>query len=547
MDKKLQLIILVIVILIPSFVAMGYYSATKREPVDSTSVTSLRLEDPNGKSWSFSSDDENADAAAMVQMFIDMRKNASPVEALPAAVESDGFFKVTLTSFDIDTVYEYYFTQDPEAAYLKDTAGMAYKVASADATKFLTLEYSACLYDSELPMLKVGEGTEISPAAAIWNYKSYNAEYVPLDTAPYITNKTATCTVDGGFSFSFSVAPDRVTVVIDDGTNEIYNGLAEDMSANLDLGGATEFNVSMSAEWYESADKTYYGSATYKFRGEVAAQPVFYLGQTTVENGKFVCVAGKNVADPSQIRFSSDPSIDYEPTFFKEGGYVYTLIPIRYELENGKDQNYTFTLTYGGYSQQMNLTVESYKYGNSSSGITKSVENATYTEEYRNEAETVLRELAKKEELDVHAFTGTFLEDVVGAGSTDKISPGFGRNITVTATGTTFRHTGVDYNVKQGTDVLAVNNGRVVYSGYLATTGYIVVVDHGWGLKSWYCHLSECSVNVGDDVEKGQTVGKSGDTGFAAKNRTHVGLTVYDVPVCIYGYWNNPVQIPSMD
>ncbi len=546
MNKKILTVLLLIALFIPSFVAIGYYSSTQKDPSDSKVVSKLKLEDLNGTKWEFSTETPTEDSEAMINLFIGMRTNATAVAELPEAMKSQDFFLVTITSFENKSEYKYYFTASPDDAYIVDSAGLVYKISSAEATEFLKTKYSACLYGgSSTPQLIVGD-TYITPFSWVWNYATYDGTFTPLDTAGMTSDEVLTCVIDGGFDIGFSSMPDYVKITVKDGENVIFSDSIDNIGS-LSLGNADNFTVDVSAEWYQTTDKSYYGSATYTFIGDIVDPAVFYLGQTTVENGKFVCIGGKNVDDVSKIGFTSEPSIEFTPQFFAEGEYVYALVPISYELENGSEQNFVFTITYGTTVQTMNLTVTPYKYGSSSSSITKATEKATYTEEALAEAETVLRAVANKEVLATHAFEGTFLEDVVGANSTDKISPGFGRYITVSDTGTTFRHTGCDYNVAEGTEVYAVNAGQVIYEGYLTTTGYIVVVDHGWGLKSWYCHLSENSVAVGDTVAKGDVIGLSGDTGFAAKNRTHVGLTVFDVPVSIYKLWDTPVAIPSME
>ena len=548
MNKRILTLILIIVLFIPSFVAVGYYSSTKTGPNKVDDVTALKIEDPDGTSWSFSSDDGVAESTEMINLFFGMRTNSVEVPALPEAIAGTKFFRVTLLSFGQEEVFQYYFTKNPSEAYIVKGDGAVTKITEEDATVFLATKYSVSLYDdTSVPLLIVGgeEGTRVSPSSAVWNYKSYDGSFAPLETSPFVTSEVLTCEIEGGFNLSFTEAPDYVTLAVSDGEKEIFNDIIENMDS-LSLGDAKEFTVSVSAQWFERDDKSFHGTANYTFIGNVVDPAVFYLGQTSVENGNFVVIGGKNISDPGNITFESNPTINYTPKFHSEGEYVYALVPISYELENGSAQNYTFTLTYGGVVQEMYLTVTPYKYGSSTVAISAAVESETYSESVRGEAETVLSELAKKEELTEHAFSGTFLEDVVGEGSEGKISPGFGRFITVEATGTEYRHTGIDYNVPKGTEVYSVNAGTVIYSDYLTTTGYIVVVDHGWGLKSWYCHLSECKVAVGDKVGKGDLVGLSGDTGFAAKNRTHVGLTVYDVPVCLYGLWDEAVAIPDM-
>lgn len=542
MNKKVLAVVLIIALFIPSFIAVGYYSSTKKEPGDVKTVSNLKIEDLSGMKWEFSSDDTNPDSSAMIDIFVNCKKNATEISSLPEGIDSGEFFLITVTSYEVESQYRYYFTTSPSDAYIVDATSKVYKLDSTDAAAFLATKYSASIYDSTATPVMTVAGVEILPAALVWNYEGYDGTFIGVDTSEIITTDIKTCSIDGGLELSFSQTPDFVKVTVKDGDEVVFSDSADKLS-ELTLNEGGSFSIDVSAEWYQSAEKDFYGSASYSFVGDILEPAVFYIGQTEIQNGEFVCIGGKNVDDPSKISFSSEPAIDYTPTFYAEGDYVYALVPIGYEYENGTDQTYTFTITYGTASQTINLNVKSYSYGNSNSGVSAAVENATYSETAQKEAEDALLPIAQSAGLSEHQFSGTFLENPFNKEAT--ISPGFGRIITVTATGTKYRHTGVDYNVKEGAEVYAVQPGTVVYSGYLTTTGYIVVVDHGWGLRSWYCHLSECSVSVGDTVEKGGVVGLSGDTGFAATNRTHIGLTVGDVPVRIYSYWKNAVAIPD--
>lgn len=53
--------------------------------------------------------------------------------------------------------------------------------------------------------------------------------------------------------------------------------------------------------------------------------------------------------------------------------------------------------------------------------------------------------------------------------------------------------------------------------------------------------MQSTSVEVGATVAKGDVIGKVGSTGFTAFPALHVGLMVYDVPVCPYDLWENGV------
>lgn len=97
-------------------------------------------------------------------------------------------------------------------------------------------------------------------------------------------------------------------------------------------------------------------------------------------------------------------------------------------------------------------------------------------------------------------------------------------------------HKGIDFTAPQGTDIQATGNGRVVKvnsvgSGY----GKHVLIDHGYGYKTLYAHMSSVNVKVGEIVKKGQKIGLVGSTGTSTAPHLH------------YEIWLNGVAINPID
>ncbi|NOT34728.1 MAG: peptidoglycan DD-metalloendopeptidase family protein [Candidatus Eisenbacteria bacterium] len=79
---------------------------------------------------------------------------------------------------------------------------------------------------------------------------------------------------------------------------------------------------------------------------------------------------------------------------------------------------------------------------------------------------------------------------------------------------TTVQNNGIDIQVPLGTPVRAVAKGRVDYTNSdYATYGQMIIVNHGDGYYTLYAHLSEISVATGVEVNPGQAIGRSGDSG----------------------------------
>lgn len=87
-------------------------------------------------------------------------------------------------------------------------------------------------------------------------------------------------------------------------------------------------------------------------------------------------------------------------------------------------------------------------------------------------------------------------------------------------------HSGVDFRAWYDTPIPSSNRGRVVFAGDLFFNGKTVIIDHGLGIVSLYCHLNEIQVEVGEIVPKGQIVGLSGNTGRTTAPHLHWGIKI---------------------
>ena len=87
-------------------------------------------------------------------------------------------------------------------------------------------------------------------------------------------------------------------------------------------------------------------------------------------------------------------------------------------------------------------------------------------------------------------------------------------------------HGGLDIAAPEGTPILAPAAGTVIETGDYFFSGNCIFVDHGQGLITFYAHLSEIDVAVGQQVNTGDVLGKVGQTGRVTGPHLHwsVGL-----------------------
>jgi len=93
--------------------------------------------------------------------------------------------------------------------------------------------------------------------------------------------------------------------------------------------------------------------------------------------------------------------------------------------------------------------------------------------------------------------------------------------------GTPQWHHGQDFSTPYGTNVYATGSGTVIEAGWNGGYGNCVVVDHGYGYRSTYGHLSKISVNVGLNVKRGDLIGSSGSTGTSSGPHLHYQIDLY--------------------
>ena len=101
-------------------------------------------------------------------------------------------------------------------------------------------------------------------------------------------------------------------------------------------------------------------------------------------------------------------------------------------------------------------------------------------------------------------------------------------------------HSGMDFAAPVGTQIFAPGDGVVVseesnYWGY----GNMLTIDHGYGYKTQYAHLSKFAVRKGQKVKRGQLIGYVGNTGKSTGSHLHYEVLKNDVPTDPIHYFFN--------
>lgn len=87
-------------------------------------------------------------------------------------------------------------------------------------------------------------------------------------------------------------------------------------------------------------------------------------------------------------------------------------------------------------------------------------------------------------------------------------------------------HTGLDIATTTGTPIKVVADGTITLAAYSGSYGYLVKVDHGNGVETWYGHTSKMLVKKGQAVKAGDTIALVGSTGNSTGPHLHFEVRI---------------------
>lgn len=109
-------------------------------------------------------------------------------------------------------------------------------------------------------------------------------------------------------------------------------------------------------------------------------------------------------------------------------------------------------------------------------------------------------------------------------------------------------HEGVDFSAPTGTEIYATGDGVVTerkrsMGGY----GNVILIDHGFGYKTMYCHIHEFKVQPGQKVKRGQVIALVGNTGKSTSPHLHYEVWKNNRPINPINYFFNDITPEQYD
>ena len=532
-----------IALFIPTYIAIISYNIINSmpPPIDADAY-SIYISTKDGKKMSIKEEDEKE----MKQIFLEMRRDAELFDGEGEEDYEDGVLYSVRIVGGSSKLYSFYIF--PDARGYMVHGDELYRLQKSDVVRFLDSGYSSDVFpDSKPPRLLSGGANVIIPNSAEWKYAAYRGKAV--NAAVTEQKNVITYRHSGKIDLSFTVEPDECTITVkrSDGSVLYEGDFFRYAGKTFDETHSLVYEIA--AIWHGDG---YSGSATYRFNATIGEPAEFeiYYGKYSGEYIEFVEIIGSNIGFTENVHVSVMPSTGTDPVFKTDGAYMRVLIPFGNDAEEGE---YTIVATYGdlygNLAKEFKFDYVKRRVADPDGKFYSAADEATL-EKYRKEYLEVIKEVSGINSDTVY-MSGPFVDPDPDEGESIygecAINVGFGRTLSVKDSDISYKTDGVYY--KTSGSIYALNGGRVVRVGENAWLGKYVVVDHGLGLKTWYCNLLSTNVNEGDTIPSNKIeqtpIGTAGNSGYTLDGfyGFYLMTTIDGVPVSPYALFEGGVIV----
>jgi len=516
---------LILLFLTPTILAIGYVYQIRNEKAPSFSVT---LYGSDGQELVSDSGNPNeVSPKSLLGIFHQIVTSAKEANIPVESLENAPYIQVKCVLNGTESQWTCYFSLRESDCYCIRSDGKIYAIPSAANKNFLATEYAEVFYGSAVPpTLLTIDNDPVIPTKASWYYQNRNKTFVEAKRLA-TTDQTLLYEMTGVLDLQFDKIPQSCNVQVYESGKKIFDGSYRDLNTlTTELGSVMELRVQ--ANWDKQSDSDFYGSMEYRFSVQIRNQSHFFINTQEVTPGSLAVLSCTNVTTLSKIRLiPATEGVIPEPIFHWDGDHARALLIFP---EHTEAEEFSFTVSYGASEQTFTLTVLPKENSGQLSYPTWTPAPSALSSEARQKWEHLLSSLPKENENGFY-FRGNFLSPTdqgYTVGYTHGSQVAFGETLT-----DSFTALGAEYlsNEANGSRVTALNHGVVILTGETELLGRYVVVDHGGGVRTWYGHLSDCSVEIGNVVKKGDPMGWTGTGGLATGNGVLLLCTVYDTVI----------------
>lgn len=525
MKKVFIVFLTAILVLLPTIVAAVLYLIPDDIIQTPININGTFL-DENGNKYEF-----NRNKNSFLASFFDnLDESATPSELTIDSISYDHIFYADIVKKDKTERTTLYFSAN-NRCYYSTEKGELFLINNDYASTLLSSEFAISLYEGlYTPSLITHSNDKVIPSSSAFKYTVKGGAAL-AGKNDNVTNNTLTYYSSSTTSFTFSVKPDICNIRAYVGDTLYYDGALYLFNEN-NIPKNSTVRYEVDATWTKTSANYCFGDAHYTFYVRYAPAPVFSVENTSIEAGEFIVVKAKNILDTAKIKCSSDTALEITPQFFKNGDNYYALIPFSETLASG---NYQLTLSCAETSKKITVTVR---------------ERTVRTQPAEEGSYDKLTSSAIQNMNALVASIGNQYSDKTYQKNTFynyenmfSIRLGFG-HIRQFSEELSLALNGVDFYAETDMSIPAMNDGTVCASGEDAILGKYIVIDHGYGLKSWYCNISQASVSVGAEIKKGDTIAKTGNSNFYGQPGFYLITTVLGKPVSPYAIYENNFVLP---
>ncbi len=319
---------------------------------------------------------------------------------------------------------------------------------------------------------------------------------------------------------TFSIEPKDVKISVTLDNESVWSGKLEEI-ASFKPTKSGNYNL----KYLATFDNAYYnGNVTYIY-GLLYVMPStkisFSVDNPSVDVGELLVLRAKNIPQDGKIQVTTN--IEFKPNFFRQAnGDMVAFLPISTYSSAG---NYNLQLKCGDSVEKFAIVAKNKKFVVQNLTVPPSTAQATINSQAANsEYEKYIAPIRPISD-NKQYWDGRFKWPLA------KLYPRsteFGTMRYTNGSKTPSRHNAIDFAAPANTPVFASAAGRVLYSGNLKLTGNTIVIEHGYGLKTWHYHLNGRNVQTGDMVKQGQQIGIVGSTGFSTGAHLHFSMSIND-------------------